>query len=93
MIESLHCAVETGMLEQRFLRELSEKLAALMPMASELRNEVRTRIEQQVQASFIQLDILSRSEFEQQLRALEQAQSRIQLLEQRLRELENELDK
>ena len=79
------------MLDQQFLRELREKPAGLVPMAAELREEVRTRIEQQIQASFKQLDILSRSEFEQQIHALEQAQDRIQHLEQRLLELEEQI--
>ena len=79
--------------EQRFIRELSEKLAALMPMAADLRDELRTRIEQQVRASFADLDILSRSDFEQQMHSLEQANKRIAALEQRLLVLEQQLSR
>ena len=69
------------MLDNNFLRELSQRLSAIIPMAEELSGELRTKIEQQLKRSFSELDILSREEFDAQSKALKRAEQRIQELE------------
>lgn len=76
------------MLNNDFLNTLSRQLAALMPMADELRKEARTKIEQQLRASFTSLDLLTRADFDAQARALQRAQERVQELEVQLARLE-----
>lgn len=80
------------MLDKDFLEDLSKRLASLLPMAAEVREELRTKIEQQLKKSFAALDLLSREEFEAQSNALERAESRIQELEATLAELGSRLD-
>lgn len=79
------------MLDNDFLNKLSQRLTAILPLASEMQSEVRTKIEQQLQASFARLDLLSRTEFEAQAAALERAQQRVQELETLLVKLDARL--
>lgn len=80
------------MLDKSFLQDLSKRLSALLPMADEVREELRTRIEQQLKKSFVALDLLSREEFDAQANALKRAQRRVQELEASLAELASSLD-
>ena len=80
------------MLDKSFLDELSKRLSSLLPMAEEVREEVRTKIEQQLKKSFAALDLLSREEFDAQRNALKRAEQRIQELEATLAELGTRLD-
>ena len=79
------------MLDNNFLRELSQRLSAIIPMAEELSGELRTKIEQQLKRSFSELDILSREEFDAQSEALRRAEQRIQELESLAKELDSKL--
>jgi len=76
------------MSNNEFLNRLSRQLAALVPMAEELRADVRTKIEQLLHSSLADLDILSRSEFDSQTQALQRAQQRVQDLELMLERLD-----
>ena len=76
------------MSNNEFLNRLSRQLAALVPMAEELRADVRTKIEQLLHASLADLDILSRSEFAAQTQALQRAQQRVHDLELMLERLD-----
>jgi len=77
-----------AMLDNEFLHKLSRQLSALIPMAEELRADLRTKIERQLQSSFANFDLLSRSEFDAQAQALQRAQERVQELEQQLANLD-----
>ncbi len=79
------------MLDNEFLQKLSHQLSGLMPMAEAIRADLRTKIEQQLRASFARLDLLSRSEFDAQAQALQRAQNRVQQLEQMLAALDARL--
>lgn len=80
------------MLDKSFLQDLSARLSSLLPMAGEMREELRTKIEQQLKKSFASLDLLSREEFDAQSNALKRAEARIQELENTLAELGSRLD-
>ena len=79
------------MLDNNFLRELSQRLAAIIPMAEELSGELRTKIEQQLKRSFAELDLLSREEFDSQTRTLKRAEQKIQELESLVLQLDSKL--
>jgi ubiquinone biosynthesis accessory factor UbiK len=80
------------MLDNSILKDLSDRLAALMPLAGEIRSEVRTKIEQTLKKGFAELDLLTREEFEQQAQSLQRAQARVDELEGLLKELEARLE-
>lgn len=81
------------MLDKRFLDELNNKIAQLLPRAGELGEDVRTGLRQLVQKSFSELNILTQDEFDSRLRALERAEQRIVELEKAMVELEQRLEK
>jgi ubiquinone biosynthesis accessory factor UbiK len=80
------------MSNRNILEELSEKLSAILPMAEEIRGEVRTKIERQLKKSFESMDILSREEFDAQANSLQRAEQRIEELEASLSRLAKRLD-
>lgn len=80
------------MFDKSFLDDLSARLSSLLPMADEVREDLRTKIEQQLKKSFAALDLLSREEFDAQSNALKRAEARIQDLESTLAELSSRLD-
>ena len=92
----LRCAetilVKQAMLDNAFLNDLSNRLAALLPAAENLRYEVRTKMEQVLKQAFADLDLLSREEFQAQAASLERANQRIQELDSLVNELEKRLD-
>ncbi|MBT3530929.1 MAG: accessory factor UbiK family protein [Gammaproteobacteria bacterium] len=80
------------MSNRNILEELSEQLSRLLPMADEIRGDVRTKMEQQLKKSFESMDILSREEFDAQAGSLHRAEQRIEELEATLAELGQRLD-
>ena len=80
------------MLDNSLLKDLSNRLAALLPAAEHLRSELRTNIEQVLKKGLADLDVLSREEFAAQAEALERAQQRITELEGAIAELEARID-
>lgn len=86
------------MLDNTFLRELSERIAQLIPAADNLRLEARTKIEQTLHSALSELNVLTQEEFESHSQALQRAEQRVveleavvAELESRLRELESKL--
>lgn len=80
------------MFSNRFLEDLSARLSAVMPLAEELREESRTKMEQLLKSSFAGLDLLSREEFETQRSALQRAEKRIKELEECLDGLSKKME-
>lgn len=80
------------MLDNDFISKLSQRLTALLPMAGEIRDELRTKIEQQLQASFAGLDLLTRADFDAQAEALRRAEQRVLELEALLAGLDARLE-
>ena len=75
------------MFNNKFIEDLSARLSAVVPLAAEVREELRTKIERLLKSSFAGLDLLSREEFDTQRAALERAEKRIKDLEESLSEL------
>lgn len=80
------------MFNNKFVEDLSARLSAMLPLAGEVREELRTKIEQMLKSSFAGLDLLSREEFDAQRTALERAEKRIKELEESLQELGDKMD-
>lgn len=80
------------MLYNSFLKELSDRLVALLPAAESLRDDVRNQIEQTLKKAFASLDLLTREEFDAQVQSLERSKQRIEELENLVTELEEKLD-
>jgi len=80
------------MFNNKFVEDLSARLSAILPLAGEVREELRTKIEQLLKSSFAGLDLLSREEFDSQRTALERAEKRIRELEESLSELTEKMD-
>tara|TARA_B110000858_G_scaffold17319_1_gene17497 strand:+ start:35561 stop:35830 length:270 start_codon:yes stop_codon:yes gene_type:complete len=80
------------MFNNKFVEDLSARLSALIPLAGEVREDLRSKIEQLLKSSFAGLDLLSREEFDAQRSALERAEKRIKELEQTLGELAQKID-
>ena len=75
------------MFNNSFFEDLSSRLSAIIPPGEEVRDDLRTKIEQLLKSSFANLDLLSREEFDAQRQALGRAEKRIEELEQTLTEL------
>ncbi len=80
------------MFNNKFVEDLSARLSAMLPLAEEVREDLRTKIEQLLKSSFAGLDLLSREEFDAQRDALGRAEKRIKELEQSLGELSEKID-
>jgi BMFP domain-containing protein YqiC len=80
------------MFNSKFVEDLSARLSAMIPLAEEAREDLRTKIEQLLKSSFAGLDLLSREDFDAQRTALERAEKRIRELEESLSELTEKMD-
>ena len=80
------------MFNNKFVEDLSDRLSAVVPLAAEVRAELRTKIERLLKSSFAGLDLLSREEFDAQRNALERAEKRIGELEKCLSEFKEKID-
>ena len=80
------------MFNSKFVEDLSARLSAMIPLAEEVREDLRTKIEQLLKSSYAGLDLLSREEFDAQRTALERAEKRIRELEESLSELTEKMD-
>ncbi len=79
-------------MDNHLLKELSERLAKIAPMAEEFRDDARTRIEQVLKKSLQDLDVLTQEEFAVHSQALHRAEERIVELEKTLQEMETKLN-
>ena len=80
------------MLDNSFLKDLSDRLVTLLPAAESLRDDVRNQIEETLKKAFASLDLLTREEFDAQVQSLERSKQRIEELENLVTELEEKLD-
>ena len=80
------------MFNNKFIEDLSARLSAVVPLATEVHEELRTKIERLLKSSFAGLDVLSREDFDSQRAALERAEKRIKELEESLSELTEKMN-
>lgn len=79
------------MQDKKWIDELTDRIAALLPQAGELGEEIRTGLRQLLQSSLAGLNVLTREEFDAQERALRRAEERIAALEEELKRLEEKV--
>ena len=80
------------MVDNAFLKELSERISRLLPAAENMRVEVRTKIEQALRSGLSELDVLTQEEFAAQSESLARAEQRIAELETLVSDLEKRLN-
>ncbi|MEX0619722.1 MAG: accessory factor UbiK family protein [Pseudohongiellaceae bacterium] len=76
------------MVDQRFFDELSDRIAAILPRAGEFGEDIRTKLNQALQKSFSEMNVVTREQFQAQEKALKRAEARIAQLELRIAALE-----
>lgn len=76
------------MKDQRFIDELSEQLARVLPGVEAAGEDIRNALSGGLQQGFRRMDLLTREEFEQQSEALARAEARIAELERTVSALE-----
>lgn len=73
------------------LEQLASKLSSIVPGGSEdFKKDLKENFHTLLQASFKQLSLVTRDEFDRQSQALAKARQRLSELEQRINELESQ---
>ena len=75
------------------INEIAQRVSSLIPANNDIREELRTKIEQTVKSVFHKLEVLSSEEFESQAQTLKRAEHRIAELELLINELEKQINK
>ena len=75
------------------INEIAQRVSSLIPTNNDIREELRTKIEQTVKSVFHKLEVLSSEEFESQAQTLKRAEHRIAELELLINELEKQINK
>lgn len=76
------------MLNNEFLREVSTRITRLLPLANEVKDEAEKTIQQSLQGAFSRLNLVTREEFDAQVKVLERAEATIAELEAKIGALE-----
>ena len=79
------------MKDNSIFRELSGRLLRLFPPAGNLRGRLQSRIHSTLKLAFEEYGLITKDEFDQQLRTLNRAQARIDKLEKTLDQLESDI--
>jgi BMFP domain-containing protein YqiC len=75
------------------INEIAQRVSSLIPDNDDIREELRTKVEQTVKSAFNKLEVLSSEEFESQAQTLKRAEHRIAELESLINELEKQINK
>jgi len=76
------------MINNELLKYLSGKITALLPMATEAKEDVEKSIQELLGSTFARLDLVTRKEFDAQLKVLSRAEETIAKLEEKISRLE-----
>ena len=76
------------MINNELLENLSGKITALLPMATEAKEDVEKSIQELLGSTFARLNLVSRVEFDAQLKVLSRAEEHIAKLEEKIARLE-----
>lgn len=81
------------MIDNQTINRLSEKINDLLPpQLQQVKSDFDTRLKSLLQQQLSNLEMVSREEFEIQARVLARTREKLEKLESRLRELEQNLD-
>lgn len=78
------------MLNNEFLQDLSSRITRLMPVAADLRDEMEKNVQATLQGAFARLNLVTREEFDAQVKVLARAEETISRLEAKLAALEQD---
>jgi BMFP domain-containing protein YqiC len=76
------------MINNELLVDLSDKITALLPMATEAKEDVEKSIQELLGSTFARLNLVTRKEFDAQLKVLSRAEETIAKLEEKVARLE-----
>jgi len=76
------------MINNELLKDLSSKITSLLPMASEVKEDVEKSIQELLGSTFARLNLVTREEFDTQLKVLSRAEETIAKLEEIIARLE-----
>jgi BMFP domain-containing protein YqiC len=76
------------MLNNEFLNNLSARITRLLPLATEVKEETEKSIQQALQSAFSRMNLVTREEFDAQMKVLERAERTIAELETKIAALE-----
>ena len=76
------------MLNNELLNDLSARITRLLPLATEVREEAEKNIHRALQSAFSRLNLVTREEFDAQMKVLERAEQTISELEAKIAALE-----
>jgi len=76
------------MINNELLKDLSSKITSLLPMASEVKEDVEKSIQELLGSTFARLNLVTREEFDTQLKVLSRAKETIAKLEKIIARLE-----
>jgi len=76
------------MINNELLKDLSSKITSLLPMASEVKEDVEKSIQELLGSTFARLNLVTREEFDTQLKVLYRAEETIAKLEEIIDRLE-----
>ncbi len=76
------------MLNNEFLNDLSARITRLLPLATEVKEEAEKTIQQALQSGFSRLNLVTREEFDAQMKVLDRAEQTIAELEKKITALE-----
>jgi len=79
------------MINNDFLKALSDKISTLMPAANNAKADIQDAVYNTMQQAFSQLNIVTREEFDAQLKVLQRAEQTISELEAKIEALESEV--
>ncbi|MBM86880.1 MAG: hypothetical protein CMQ41_00725 [Gammaproteobacteria bacterium] len=79
------------MIDKSVLNDIVQRVASLVPATDGLREKLRVKIEKTLSTAFQEMNLLTRSDFERQSKALKRAESRIAELESLINELEKRI--
>jgi BMFP domain-containing protein YqiC len=79
-------------MNQGFIDDLSRRIAdSLPPGARDLQRDIQKNVRAMLHSTFSRLDLVTREEFEIQMRVLEHTRAKVIELEKQVAELENRL--
>ena len=76
------------MINNEFLQDLSNRISQLFPIAANVRDDVKESVHEVLQSTFSSLNLVTREEFEAQLKVLERSEQTIAALEEKITALE-----
>ncbi len=81
-------------MKKNFLSDLSERLSDVLPAnIKAIKKDVEKNFHAVLQSAFAKMDLITREEFDAQIKVLARSRKKIESLEEKVKELEKKLNK